>query len=275
MAMIHYRRGEIDILHLLVGAILVGYLLVNLGKIQTYLFGYEPKSVPLIEANQIRSLSSSKPVFVYFYHRLSDDTAKIYLPVIDEFAQRYGDKVDFYRYQFNKDHQTEEFKGYWSNQSTLVMFQNGHEIKSSAATLGEPKFLPRGFAFKFIRDSVVKPFPVKERTDWFLRPDDFESKVLTSPKPVVVNFTCNTCPAAQMLEPHFKQIALENALIADFYMVDTNDLKNLNVIREYGARSTPTMVLFYNGKKVFRQSGAYSQREPNEALILGMISSYI
>ncbi len=273
--MIRSKHGEIERVHWLVGAIIVGYLLFNLGNIKISLFGYNPKNIPLIEASELKSMYSSKPTFVYFYHKLSDDTPKQYFPVLDELAERYAGKVNFYRYQHNADYQKEEFKDHWSNQSTLVMLQNGKETKSAAASLGNPKFLPRGFAFKFLKDSVIGATPISQRSDLFIKPEEFEKKVLGSLKPVVVNFTCDTCPAARMLEPHYKQIALENAGIADFYMVDTNDAKNSDILSAYGTRATPTMVLFYNGKKCLRQTGAYSQKEPNEALILGMISKYL
>jgi thiol-disulfide isomerase/thioredoxin len=273
MAVIHSRRGKVEPIYLIAAVILSAFVLFNSGKIKTYFYGYEPRHVPLIETSQLKSLKSSKPVFVYFYHKLADATPKGYFPVLDEFAVRYGDKVDFYRYLLNDNYQIEEFKNYWANQSTLVLFQDGREIKSQAAMLGDPRFLPRGFTFKFLKSSLISAHPkTAERKDWFLGPDDFERKIVQSLKPVLVNYTCDTCPAARMLEPAFRQIALENSDIADFYMVDTNDPKNIDILREYGTNATPTLALFNNGKRCFMKTGAYGNREPNEALILGMIS---
>jgi thiol-disulfide isomerase/thioredoxin len=200
----------------------------------------------------------------------------LYLPVLDEFAVKYGDRVDFVRYPLG-DYNTEKFKEYWQMESQMALFKDGIKLGSSPGFSTNVQAATRGFVFKTIKQWLLPRYvlpPDEDRKDWFVNADDFQTRVLDAHRPVVVDFTCNTCPYARMLEPQFKQIALANAAIANFYLVDVNDPNNRGIVWKYGSSATPTLALFYDGKRRQKISGASPQFEGNEAIILGMISNY-
>jgi thiol-disulfide isomerase/thioredoxin len=277
MVTITRTKGELETPQLLALAIFVVVVIFNLGPIKLFFTGYQPKNLPVISSSDLTDLISSKrskPTLVYFYHKITDSTARSYLPVLDEFAAKYGDRVDFVRYPLG-DYQKEQFKEYWPMESQMVVFKDG--IKAGAAP-GYASNLPsvsRGVTFKLLKEWIAPHvLPPEERKDWFVHAGEFETLVLNARRPVVVDFTCKTCPYAQMFEPQFKQIASANSGMAEFYLCDTNDPDNRDILWKYGSTATPTVALFYDGKRRQKISGASPQLDGNEAIILGMISSY-
>jgi thioredoxin 1 len=82
----------------------------------------------------------------------------------------------------------------------------------------------------------------------------FAADVLTSPIPVLVDFTADWCPPCKTVAPVLEQIAIEHAgrLRIVSLDVDANPLTPAN----YGVLSLPTLALFINGQVVSQTIGA-------------------
>jgi thioredoxin 1 len=115
--------------------------------------------------------------------------------------------------------------------------------------------------------------PRREGTP-YVTAEDFQQHVLENTRPVVVDFTSATCPACNMLEPQFKQIAAKDSNLADFYFFDNDRTANHSVVNQYFATATPTVILFFMGKPQGRFSGAFSSSDFNEGHILWLLQPY-
>lgn len=74
---------------------------------------------------------------------------------------------------------------------------------------------------------------------------DFESKVLSSDKPVLVDCKTEWCRPCAALHPVLEKLAAENPNIS-FFSIDIDD--NPEIAQKYGIRSIPTLLLFKNGQ---------------------------
>jgi thioredoxin 1 len=83
---------------------------------------------------------------------------------------------------------------------------------------------------------------------------DFETEVLQSDRPVLVDFWAEWCVPCHMVSPIVEQIARENAdrLKAAKLNVDENPQAALR----YNVRSIPTLILFKDGEERARVVGA-------------------
>jgi thioredoxin 1 len=89
----------------------------------------------------------------------------------------------------------------------------------------------------------------------------FESEVLKSTLPVVVDFTATWCGPCKMLEPVVKQLSQEWEGRVKIFKVDVDD--NSQVAMTYGVMGVPTLILFVNGNPMQRLSGY----QPKERII--------
>ena len=96
----------------------------------------------------------------------------------------------------------------------------------------------------------------------------FETEVLKSTLPVIVDFTAIWCGPCKMLEPVVMQLSQEWDGKVKIVKLDVDDNSNLAV--QYGVMGVPTLILFVNGNPVQRLSGY----QPKER-ILSKFSSYI
>jgi len=96
----------------------------------------------------------------------------------------------------------------------------------------------------------------------------FETEVLKSTLPVIVDFTAIWCGPCKMLEPVVMQLSQEWYGKVKIVKLDVDDNSNLAV--QYGVMGVPTLILFVNGNPVQRLSGY----QPKER-ILSKFSSYI
>jgi len=87
--------------------------------------------------------------------------------------------------------------------------------------------------------------------------DTFQSEVLNSPLPVVVDFTAVWCGPCKMLEPVVKQLADEWAGKAKLVKLDVDYNQNLTV--QYGVMGVPTLMLFVKGMVSERITGYQSK----------------
>jgi thioredoxin 1 len=82
---------------------------------------------------------------------------------------------------------------------------------------------------------------------------NFESEVLKSSTPVLVDFTAVWCSPCKMLDPIVKQLAQEWQNRVKVVKLDVDD--NSHLAMEYQVMGVPTLMLFVGGKAVQRLTG--------------------
>jgi thioredoxin 1 len=83
---------------------------------------------------------------------------------------------------------------------------------------------------------------------------NFESEVLKSSEPVVVDFWAEWCGPCKMIAPALEEIA--GSLAGKVKIVKLNVDENPATASKYGIMSIPTLMLFKNGELASRQIGA-------------------
>ncbi len=83
---------------------------------------------------------------------------------------------------------------------------------------------------------------------------DFETEVLKSDKPVVVDFFATWCGPCKILAPTLDKIAAERADSLKIVKVDVDASPELAA--QYGVRAMPTLMIFKDGEPVGMQVGA-------------------
>ena len=82
----------------------------------------------------------------------------------------------------------------------------------------------------------------------------FETEVLNSKEPVVVDFWAEWCGPCKMIAPALEEIA--SSLGDKVKIVKLNVDENPNTAQKYGIMSIPTLMIFKNGQLASRQVGA-------------------
>lgn len=83
--------------------------------------------------------------------------------------------------------------------------------------------------------------------------------IIDSKTPVLVDFFADWCGPCKMLAPILKQVKDELGENVKIIKIDVD--KNQLLASQYQVRGVPTMLLFKNGKQVWRQSGVVQKND--------------
>ena len=84
-------------------------------------------------------------------------------------------------------------------------------------------------------------------------------QLIQKDQPVLVDFFATWCGPCQMLAPILKQV--KECLGERITIIKIDVDKNQAIAAQYQVRGVPTMLLFQNGKQLWRQSGVVSKEE--------------
>lgn len=85
------------------------------------------------------------------------------------------------------------------------------------------------------------------------------NQIIQSDQPVLVDFFATWCGPCQMLAPILKDVKANLGDRISIIKIDVD--KNQAVAAQYQVRGVPTMILFQNGKPLWRQSGVLSKED--------------
>jgi len=86
---------------------------------------------------------------------------------------------------------------------------------------------------------------------------NFETDVLGSDKPVLVDFWAEWCGPCRMIAPTVEAIAEEYQDKASVYKMNVDE--NMTVPQQFGIRGIPTLILFKGGQEQERIVGAVTR----------------
>jgi len=93
-------------------------------------------------------------------------------------------------------------------------------------------------------------------------------EMIQSGKPVLVDFFAEWCGPCKMMAPILKEVKKEVGDTATIIKVDVD--KSPEAANQYQVQGVPTLILFKNGKPLWRQSGVV----PKDGII-NIIKQYI
>lgn len=92
-------------------------------------------------------------------------------------------------------------------------------------------------------------------------------KMIQSDKPVLVDFFAEWCGPCKMMAPILKDVKQEIGELATIIKVDVD--KNPKAAQQFQVQGVPTLILFKNGKQLWRQSGVIPK-----AGLIGIIKQF-
>ena len=92
-----------------------------------------------------------------------------------------------------------------------------------------------------------------------IKENEFESEVINSDKPVVIDFWAEWCGPCKEIAPILDEIADE--MKDKIKVVKINIDENPNIPNKYGIQSIPTMIIFKKGQPISTKIGAAIKSE--------------
>ncbi len=89
--------------------------------------------------------------------------------------------------------------------------------------------------------------------------DTFESEVLQSQSPVLVDYWAEWCGPCKAIAPTLEEVAKESS--GKLKVAKVNVDENQEIPRKYGIRGIPTLMLFKNGNIEATKVGALSKSQ--------------
>ncbi len=103
--------------------------------------------------------------------------------------------------------------------------------------------------------------------------EDWETKVLESKEPVLVDFWHDACVWCKRLEPELADVAGDFPKLKFVRLNVLSSGANTRLGQKYGIMGTPTLMLFCNGR-VLEQLVGYRPKDKLRAEVQGMVDSY-
>ena len=92
-----------------------------------------------------------------------------------------------------------------------------------------------------------------------LTEDNFETEVLKSDKPVIVDFWASWCMPCKMLAPIMEDVQKENKDECKVAKLNIDDA--MGIATKFGVMNIPTLIFFNNGQEAGRMVGVVSKRD--------------
>jgi thioredoxin 1 len=97
-----------------------------------------------------------------------------------------------------------------------------------------------------------------------IKPEEFETKVIKSEQPVLVDFYTDSCIACKQMAPVLGE--LEDTYKGKLTIVKVNAAYAADLVEKYHIMGAPTLVIFRSGEEVKRFQGVVAQEVLEQAI---------